>query len=136
MSRFIETLSPMKGGTQLPYGGALYHFTPNELGHFVAEVADDQHYDAILSIGAGYRPYPAQDALAASATLAARLAADAAVQTAANTRVGTSAVGGVGGGGGGSGDGETMTIVNCLPVDPTAARMAKMRAAKAAKAKA
>jgi hypothetical protein len=85
-ARFIQTVSPFKGGTKMTYGGKFYHFLPNELGDYVAEVSDEQHYDAILSIGAGYRPYSDIRTEAAAAAVQARIDADTALRTAAETR--------------------------------------------------
>jgi hypothetical protein len=57
----IRCLSPFKGGTKLPVGNRLYHFLPNESGHAVADVLE-QDVDTVLSIGAGYQKYSGQPA--------------------------------------------------------------------------
>jgi hypothetical protein len=117
----------MKGGTKMEYGGVRYHFTPNDLGDYVAEVSNPQHYDAILSIGAGYRPYPNSSAEEAAASVQARIDADTVMRQAAATRVQAS-----GGGGGTSPDaGKTIEFKN--PAPAPADKMAAVRAAKAAK---
>jgi hypothetical protein len=82
-ARFIQCVSPFKGGTKMNYGGTKYHFLPNELGDFVAEVSDDQHYSAILSIGAAFRPYASAESDEAAAAVEARIAADTALRVAA-----------------------------------------------------
>ena len=56
----IQTVRPLsREGTRLPVGGRSYHFTPNRLGDYVAEVMDVD-VDTVLSISAGYRIYENQ----------------------------------------------------------------------------
>lgn len=58
----IETIHPLSvKGTTLAVGGRSYHFTPNGVGDYVAEVLDVDA-DVILSISQGYRPYARKDA--------------------------------------------------------------------------
>lgn len=53
----IQTVHPLSAkGTTLEVGGRSYHFTPNRLGDYVAEVVDVD-VDTILSISAGYKLY-------------------------------------------------------------------------------
>jgi hypothetical protein len=61
---WIQTLSPMKQQagdrkTTLTVNGHIYVFTRNKFDDYVAEVPFPEDYHAILSIGAGYKPYEA-----------------------------------------------------------------------------
>jgi len=56
----IQTVRPLsREGTRLPIGGRTYHFTPNRLGDYVAEIVDVD-VDTVLSISAGYQIYAMQ----------------------------------------------------------------------------
>ncbi len=57
MTTLIECKLHREGGSHVELGGIDYHFKPNEFGHHVADVADDDHADRLLSITEAYRLY-------------------------------------------------------------------------------
>lgn len=71
----IESIIQRDGGTIVEIHDARYHFKPGDDGCHVAEVADANHAELLLSIREGYRPVRIEDSPAQIE--ADRIAADA-----------------------------------------------------------
>lgn len=87
-TRFIQCLSPFKGGTTQPCeNGRVYHFLPNEHGDYVAEVLNDRDYENILSISKGFQPYGEANIATARELEDAKEAADRATVKATQQKI-------------------------------------------------